>query len=294
LASVPPLVIRASLGFVMPEVDVKENFARFVLLCYVPVFRLLKTLRRFKKFHLLLTSFGLAAEALPVLLFVMAIITMVFSSLIYLVEPRDNIPNLQSAVWLTIVTMTTVGYGDKTPVSQWGTAIVAVLVVGSVLYMAVPLALVGHAFTEIWVIRDEVLMMQRARDRIISCGYTPDEIPLLFRTFNQAGEGWLTIDDFRSMMDEMRLGLADVRIVELFHMFDKDSSGTVTDREFIRALFPKQYAQIFTSNFHMTEAPRDLAAWREERGSKTGLMLEEWPSGSKSASKEHPSSISEQ
>lgn len=184
---------------------------------------------------------------------------MVFSSLIYLVEPRDNIPTLLSAIWLTIVTMTTVGYGDVTPTSPAGYCITSVLVIGSVLYMAVPLALVGHAFTEIWGIRDEVLLMQKARDHIVQCGYTAMDIPLLFRSFNMNNEGFLALDDFRNMSQEIRLGLSEERVIDLFNMFDQDISGTISDREFVRALFPKQFPEVFSSPPTRSERSRFVA-----------------------------------
>eukprot|EP00971_Amphidinium_carterae_P266578 5288335-Amphidinium_carterae.1 len=57
-----------------------------------------QVLRRFPKFVLLLDAFHVAAEALPVL-------------------ADDNVPSMQWSMWFTIVTMTTLGYGDTTPES---------------------------------------------------------------------------------------------------------------------------------------------------------------------------------
>ena len=37
--------------------------------------------------------------------------------MMYLVESRSNIPSIYHAMWLAIVTMTTVGYGDYFPTS---------------------------------------------------------------------------------------------------------------------------------------------------------------------------------
>merc|ERR1712232_363089 len=98
-------------GFVIDHTRSTDIFT-FTLLCVVPVVRLLKMLRGFHQIHLLAKAFRQAFEALPVLLFTLVVITLVFSSLIYLVEPRSNIDSLPRAVWLSIVTMTTVGYGD--------------------------------------------------------------------------------------------------------------------------------------------------------------------------------------
>lgn len=42
------------------------------------------------------------------------------ATMIYLVEERDNIPSMPHAMWLALVTMTTVGYGDYYPTSVAG------------------------------------------------------------------------------------------------------------------------------------------------------------------------------
>eukprot|EP00747_Dinoflagellata_sp_TGD_P098970 gnl/TRDRNA2_/TRDRNA2_167607_c0_seq1.p1 gnl/TRDRNA2_/TRDRNA2_167607_c0~~gnl/TRDRNA2_/TRDRNA2_167607_c0_seq1.p1 ORF type:complete len:502 (+),score=71.32 gnl/TRDRNA2_/TRDRNA2_167607_c0_seq1:47-1552(+) len=115
------------------------------LFCFGPVLRLLKLLRRFEKFHLLLRAFALVFEALPILLFTLFVITLLFSSMIYAVEERQNIPTYSKSIWLTIVTMMTVGYGDVTPKSTAGSICVGILVVSSVLYMAMPLGIIGMA-----------------------------------------------------------------------------------------------------------------------------------------------------
>jgi voltage-gated potassium channel len=52
----------------------------------------------------------------------------VFSSLIYLVESREDIQTLPHEVWLVLVTMTTVGYGDVAPDTQAGHVVVGILI----------------------------------------------------------------------------------------------------------------------------------------------------------------------
>jgi len=63
LSAVPPLILRSLHGFVVP-ID-KDTFSTAVLMLLVPVLRLLKTLRRFEKFNLILTALALVFEALP-------------------------------------------------------------------------------------------------------------------------------------------------------------------------------------------------------------------------------------
>lgn len=212
--------------------------ARGFLLLVVPTLRLLKTLRRFEKFHLVVCAFEACFEALPILLWPLILITLVFSSLIYSVEPRDNIPSLPKAMWLTVVTMTTVGYGDVTPDNPIGSVVVGVLVISSVLYMAMPLGIIGHAFTEIWQERDRILLMKRTRERLLCWGYSPQDVPEVFSMFDRDGDGKLNYSEFHKMIRRMGVGLKEHRILALFEFFDEDATGEVDYEEFVNNLFP--------------------------------------------------------
>merc|ERR1719480_325837 len=154
-----------------------------------PVLRLLKLLRRFEKFHLLLNAFQIALEALPVLIYALVLMVLVFSAGIYWFEPRDNIGSFPEAMWLTVVTMSTVGYGDSVPKSVPGYVIVYVLIVFSALYMAMPLGIVGNAFNSVWEDRHRILLLTRAREHFSQKGYTAKDIPELFILFDADRDG---------------------------------------------------------------------------------------------------------
>jgi len=232
-ASFPILTFRFAVGFTIPAEG--DTYERQVLLCVAPVLRLLKAIRHLPKFPLLVMSCKLALEA---------VMTLVFASLVYYAEPRENIPTLPKAMWLTMVTMTTVGYGDTIPKSTAGNLIVSVLVISSVLFMAMPLGIIGQAFNQIWQDRDCILLARGTRARLIQWGYTADDIPVLFRAYGD-GSGELSLHDFRDMMQRLAIGLSEARTVELFHAFDDDSSGSIDAEEFTRRLFPQDYFRIY-------------------------------------------------
>merc|ERR1719189_1799208 len=116
----------------------RQSFVHMGIFEFLPVLRLLKMLRRFQKFHLLTNAFKLASEALPVLIYWYLVIWLLFSAGVYAVEPRSNVASLSQAMWMTFVSMTTVGYGDSVPKSNLGRAVVMTLVIISALYMAIP------------------------------------------------------------------------------------------------------------------------------------------------------------
>lgn len=246
ILSFVPLFLRASEGFVLPDRGSSE-IVPSILFGAVPAIRLLKVLRYFPTFRLLLKAFKLAAEALPVMLYTLAIMGLVFSSMIYFVEDRSNVESLPRAMWLMIVTMTTVGYGDMVPQTTSGTILVAIMAISSVLYMAIPLGLMGNAFSEVWGERHKILVCQRARYCLTQWGYTADTLSGLFIDYDDNGDGELNLTEFRTMMHDMRVGLADKAITRLFETFDSDQSGFITDVEFVKAIFPQEYSELYAN-----------------------------------------------
>lgn len=239
-----PLFLRASQGFVLPD-RTSTDIGPSILFGVVPAVRLLKVLRYFQTFRLLLKAFKLSLEALPVMLYTLAIMGLVFSSLIYFVEDRSNVETLPASMWLMIVTMTTVGYGDMVPQTTAGRMVVAGMAISSVLYMAIPIGLIGNAFNEVWSDRDRIILVQRARYCLTQWGYGAESISQLFKDHDDNGDGELNLTEFRKLMSEMRVGLADRAITKLFEVFDSDQSGFITDVEFVKAVFPAEYHELY-------------------------------------------------
>lgn len=61
--------------------------------------------------------------------------------------PKQPLPGIGSWLWWSSVTMTTVGYGDKAPVSFWGRAVALVWMFASVILISTVTASLTTAFT---------------------------------------------------------------------------------------------------------------------------------------------------
>jgi len=253
---VVPLIVRLVAGCVLSG----DSTVCRALPNIVPAIRLLKVLRYFQTFQLLLSAFRRACDAVPVLLFTYSFITLTFSSFIYFAEPRENIGSLPTAMWLTIVTMTTVGYGDITPTSPAGSAIVACLVISSVVLTAFPLGIIGSTFTSVWRDRDRILLMQRTRDCLDHWGFGADEMWRLFESVDRDGDGELILDEFRGLVKHMGIGMREDRIMRLFRTFDFDMTGTINYRKFVNVLFPGALA--YHGDHQMDELSDDSEPWR--------------------------------
>eukprot|EP00929_Paragymnodinium_shiwhaense_P102247 TRINITY_DN65436_c0_g2_i1.p1 TRINITY_DN65436_c0_g2~~TRINITY_DN65436_c0_g2_i1.p1 ORF type:complete len:822 (+),score=173.26 TRINITY_DN65436_c0_g2_i1:113-2578(+) len=234
-----PLVLRLSCGY--PILDDEDGLVWLVLYCITPQVRLLKTLRGFQSFNLLIHSVArVYVDCLPAML-MLGFIILFFATLVFAVEPRDNVPDFATAIWLIVVSMTTVGYGDLTPASTSGYLIIGFLISFSVFIIAVPLGIIGQAVCDVWKNRDSILVQRWARLRLEAWGLTPHDIPALFQAFDADGNGELTYSEFRQMLKEMDIKLADARTLTLFESFDKDGSGLIDATEFNQKIFPEVF-----------------------------------------------------
>eukprot|EP00930_Biecheleria_cincta_P096975 TRINITY_DN88735_c0_g1_i1.p1 TRINITY_DN88735_c0_g1~~TRINITY_DN88735_c0_g1_i1.p1 ORF type:complete len:698 (-),score=105.28 TRINITY_DN88735_c0_g1_i1:38-2131(-) len=244
IAGVLPLSLRAARLFF--NANLEEGVPKYIVFCAAPVLRELKMLRRVEQFHLFLTLLENIADAVKVLMMLLMIVVLVFSSLIYIVEPEDNMGSMPKAMWLTVVTMTTVGYGDSTPDTVAGHLIISLLTLFSILYTAMPIGIIGNAFTQIWQDRDRILLMTKTRDILISSGYTAKDLPTIFRQYDGSGEGELDFEEFWLMVQDMNLGLNEQRAIEVFESIDRDGGGNIDEQEFVRAVFPTAFHDLYT------------------------------------------------
>merc|ERR1712113_1040361 len=120
------------------------------------------------------------------------------------------------------------------PQSALGYIIVSILIYTCSCYMAMPIGIVGQAFSDVWTDRDRLILMSRTRERLKENGYTATEIPQLFFLFDMDRDGQLSLDEFQQMMTEMKVGLGADRLVKLFKTFDTDESGGIDDQEFVK------------------------------------------------------------
>ncbi len=92
----------------------------------------------------------------------------------YLVEANVNakIDSMLDAMWWAMVTITTVGYGDITPVTQLGRIIAAVVMVAGMITLALFAGIVGSSLVKgIMSIREEQFRMSDYVNHIVVCGY---------------------------------------------------------------------------------------------------------------------------
>jgi len=262
------LVVRAAVGFVLP--DSHEDVGSIYLLCFVPIIRLLKVARHFETLFVLIQAVKVSMESLPMLLYAMALITMTFATLMYVVEP-EMFETPYRAVWFCLATITTVGYGDYSPSTPAGITVAMVLIVLGIILVAVPIGIIGMTFHEIWNTRDYSLLLRKTRSKLHQWGYTAHDIPTLFKLVDFDENGVLELDEFCELVKEMKIGLPEDRIAALFEHMDKDGSGGLDAAEFAMAVFPDTFLEAFvthTNGRRSTKAEPCSPSVRQSRQSR--------------------------
>ncbi len=93
---------------------------------------------------------------------------------LYLIEKNANpdLASLADAAWYSIVTITTVGYGDITPTTALGRVVSAFLMVGGMFSLAMFAGIVSHSLLHaVLSVREEQFRMGNYVDHIVVCGY---------------------------------------------------------------------------------------------------------------------------
>jgi voltage-gated potassium channel len=119
---------------------------------YLLVIRILRVLRIFRIFklvqylgeaRLLTQALRASRRKITVFLFVVLTLVTIFGSLIYLIEdPRDGFTSIPKSIYWSIVTLTTVGYGDIFPKTNLGQLLSAVIMIIGYAIIAVPTGIV--------------------------------------------------------------------------------------------------------------------------------------------------------
>jgi len=155
-------VIPTYLSLLIPGIEVLADVR---ILRVVRVFRILKLVQYMGEAEVLVATLKASRFKIAVFLITVMSIAVVIGSMIYLIEgPENGFTSIPRGLYWSIVTLTTVGYGDVTPQTGLGQALAAILMVMGYALIAVPTGLFSAEF-----VQQNVSHRQRLHAPVQSC-----------------------------------------------------------------------------------------------------------------------------
>ena len=139
-------VIPTYLSLLIPGIEVLADVR---ILRVVRVFRILKLVQYMGEAEVLVATLKASRFKITVFLITVMSIAVVIGSMIYLIEgPENGFTSIPRGLYWSVVTLTTVGYGDVTPQTPIGQVLAAMLMVLGYALIAVPTGLFSAEFVQ--------------------------------------------------------------------------------------------------------------------------------------------------
>lgn len=136
------------------------------LLRVLRVFRVLKLARYLSEANILIRSMLMAKRKIFVFFISVGILATIFGSLMYVVEgPENGFSSIPKSIYWTIVTITTVGYGDIVPQTVIGQVIASIAMLTGYSIIAVPTGILTAELAQ-------EMQRERGRRQCINCECT--------------------------------------------------------------------------------------------------------------------------
>lgn len=84
-------------------------------------------------------------------LLVLGVMLVLASSMMYFAEHEaqpEKFASIPAALWWSVITLTTVGYGDVSPITPWGQVIAGIIAITGIGLFALPAGILGSGFLE--------------------------------------------------------------------------------------------------------------------------------------------------
>ncbi|CAD8137020.1 unnamed protein product [Paramecium pentaurelia] len=142
---------------------------------FMRVFRLFKLSRFMKDMLMIVDTVKHSAKDIIILITMFLFLVLFFSIVMYyleydennIIEDEQKINSISEAVWWCIATMTTVGYGDKVPLSVPGKFVACIAAFLGITSISLPVAVMGMNLTQTLKEHEENIEIQKLKDQFV-------------------------------------------------------------------------------------------------------------------------------
>ena len=197
--------------------------------------RVLRLLRIFKltryssSMSLLIQVLTDEARSIGAALFLLCMLIIIASCLTYLAEHEAQpavFSSIPATMWWAIITMTSVGYGDVTPITIMGKVLASVVSIISIGIVAIPAGILASGFSE--AIRQRRAHYEKLVDEAMEDGViTPAEEQVLKDTQETLG---IHADDVEIILDNSRTKQAEREIGKMVYDIEKEMKVALDNR----------------------------------------------------------------
>jgi voltage-gated potassium channel len=201
------------------------------------IFRLFKLLRYTKSINTFLEVLASKKFELSILLIAVSFVTFIGGAVIYVFEAHVNpkIDNLFDAIYWSLITISTVGYGDITPVTQQGKILTMVLIVFGIGFISFATSIIASAFTEkLEELKAErvIRTVRHLKEVYLICGYS-NEAEIICERFRKENQDFVIVD-----LDEERVDAATAKGYIAV-------KGDASDKDFLDSLDFSRITKVF-------------------------------------------------
>ena len=172
------------------------------------LFRVLKLLRYTKSINQFMEVLSNKKFELLTLLFLLFFIVMTAGIAIYVLEERLN-PNIESlfdALYWALVTISTVGYGDISPVTPEGRSISILVIISGIAMISFATSVIVSAFSEkLSELKENRIIeeVNKSKSFMIVCGYG-QMTKMFFRQHNDELENYIILENSLNRVEQAR------------------------------------------------------------------------------------------
>ena len=211
------------------------------------IFRLFKLLRYVHSINTFLEVLANKRFELFILLLAVSFVTFIGGAVIYVFEAHENpkITSLFEAIYWALITISTVGYGDITPVTKEGKVLTMILILFGIGFISFATSIIATAFAEkLEQLKANKIFreMKNLTNTYLLCGYS-NETEILAERFKKENQDFVIVDIDENKVNEAALKGYDV------------IKGDVTDRDFLKSFDFSNISKIFVlTNNDITNA----------------------------------------